>query len=370
MTDHAAPKPAADTAAGAPLRVLYAGTPETAVPVLEALVASRHEVVGVLTRPDAPLGRKRVLTPSPVAAAAEAHGIPTVKADRLRGDAGAEAAAQIRALEADVAVVVAYGALVPADLLEVPERGWLNLHFSTLPAWRGAAPVQRAMMAGETRIGADVFQLEEGLDTGPVFARMHRDVEPGQTSGDLLALLAADGGPLVVDVLDRLASGTAEATPQEGEPTHAAKLSHADGLVDAAGDAGDVGALVNGVTPEPGAWGWMLQDAADAPTRFKLGAVLPHPEDALPDEVRAAAAGDLLAGASKAWLRTGSGALELTRVQPAGKRLMAAADWARGASGSPRLLAGSELADHVAEQQAAHAARLAARTAAEGSIRA
>lgn len=384
MTDHAAPPAAQATAqttaqpaepasaqdAGAPLRVLYAGTPETAVPVLEALVASRHRVVGVLTRPDAPLGRKRVLTPSPVAAAAEAHGIPTVKADRLRGEAGADAAEAIRALGADVAVVVAYGALVPVELLDVPRHGWLNLHFSTLPAWRGAAPVQRAMMAGEARIGADVFQLEEGLDTGPVFARMHRDVEPGQTSGDLLALLAEDGGPLVVDVLDGLAAGTAVATPQEGEPTHAAKLSHADGLVDAAGDAAAVGALVNGVTPEPGAWGWMLADQADAPTRFKLDAVLPHAEEDLPAEVAAASVGDLLVAAKRAWLRAGSGALELTRVQPSGKKLMAAADWARGATGSPRLLAGTELADHTAELQAAHAARLAARATAEGKTRA
>lgn len=388
MTDHAAPTtaqtspqtaaqtpgqtaaPLSEETAGAQLRVLYAGTPETAVPVLEALVASRHEVVGVLTRPDAPLGRKRVLTPSPVAAAAEAHGIPVVKADRLGGEDGAEAAEAIRALGADVAVVVAYGALVPADLLEVPRHGWLNLHFSTLPAWRGAAPVQRAMMAGETRIGADVFQLEEGLDTGPVFARTHRNVEPGQTSGDLLGLLAEDGGPLVVDVLDALAAGTAVATPQQGEPTHAAKLTHADGLVDAAGDAAAVGALVSGVTPEPGAWGWMLADGADAPTRFKLDAVLPHADEALPAEVSAAAAGDLLVAAKKAWLRTGSGALELTRVQPSGKKLMAAADWARGATGSPRLLVGTELADHTAELQAAHAARLAARTTAEGNTRA
>jgi len=363
MTDHAAPT-------DAPLRVLYAGTPETAVPVLEALVASRHEVVGVLTRPDAPLGRKRVLTPSPVAAAAAAHGIPVIKADRLRGEAGADAAARVRALGADVAVVVAYGALVPADLLDVPTHGWLNLHFSTLPAWRGAAPVQRAMMAGETRIGADVFQLEEGLDTGPVFARTHRDVQPGQTSGDLLGLLAEDGGPLVLDVLDGLAAGTAQATAQQGEPTHAAKLTHADGLIDPAGDAPAVAALVNGVTPEPGAWGWMLQDDADAPTRFKLDAVLPHSESDLPDEVAAAAPGALLVAARKAWLRTAAGALELTRVQPAGKKLMAAADWARGASGTPRLLVGDRLAAHTAELQAAHAARLTARTSAEGSTRA
>ncbi|XNZ01524.1 methionyl-tRNA formyltransferase [Micrococcus luteus] len=352
------------------MRVLYAGTPETAVPVLEALVASRHDVVGVLTRPDAPFGRKRVLTPSPVAAAAAAHGIPVIKADRLRGEAGADAAARVRELDADLAVVVAYGALVPADLLSVPTHGWLNLHFSTLPAWRGAAPVQRAMMAGQTRIGADVFQLEEGLDTGPVFARTHRDVRPGQTAGDVLGLLAEDGGPLVLDVLDGLAAGTAHATPQQGEPTHAAKLTHADGLVDPDGDAPAVAALVNGVTPEPGAWGWMLQDDADAPTRFKLDAVLPRPESDLPETVAAAKPGRLLTAAEQAWLRTAGGALELTRVQPAGKRLMPAADWARGATGTPRLLSGDRLAAHTAELQAAHAARLAARTSAEGSTRA
>ncbi|MCR8676522.1 methionyl-tRNA formyltransferase, partial [Micrococcus sp. HG099] len=147
-----------------PLRVLYAGTPETAVPVLRALLDSPHEVVGVLTRPDAPIGRRRVLTPSPVAVVAEEAGVPVVKADRLRGPAGEPALEAVRALEPDVAVVVAYGALVPAEALALPRHGWLNLHFSALPAYRGAAPVQRAVMAGEPEIAADVFQLEEGLD--------------------------------------------------------------------------------------------------------------------------------------------------------------------------------------------------------------
>lgn len=371
MTSHPAPSAEHSTdSADTPLKVLYAGTPDTALPVLEALLGSRHEVVGVLTRPDAPLGRKRVLTPSPVAAAAAEHGLPVIKADRLRGEAGAEAASRIRELGADVAVVVAYGALVPPELLEAPRHGWLNLHFSTLPSWRGAAPVQRAMMAGQTRIGADVFRLEEGLDTGPVYARTHRDVQPGQTAGQMLALLAADGGPLVLDVLDRLAAGTAVAAAQQGEPSHAAKLSHADGLVDAAGTAEAVAALVNGVTPEPGAWGWLVQDDASAPTRFKLDAVLPQTEHSLPAEVAEAGAGRLLVAARKAWLRTGVGALQLSRVQPAGKKLMAAADWARGAAGTPQLLSGAELADHTAALQAAQAARLTARTTAEGNTRA
>ena len=177
--------------------------PDTDDPLLRALLDSPHEVVGVLTRPDAPVGRRRVLTPSPVAVVAEEARLPVLKADRLRGPEGADALQAIRALEADVAVVVAYGALVPAEALQIPRHGWLNLHFSALPAYRGAAPVQRAVMAGETEIAADVFQLEEGLDTGPVFARLTRPVAADETAGAVLTDLAERGGPLVIDVLDR-----------------------------------------------------------------------------------------------------------------------------------------------------------------------
>ncbi|MCK6056940.1 methionyl-tRNA formyltransferase [Micrococcus luteus] len=352
-----------------PLRVLYAGTPETAVPVLRALLDSPHEVVGVLTRPDAPVGRRRVLTPSPVGDVAEEAGLPVLKADRLRGPEGADALQTIRALEADVAVVVAYGALVPAEALEIPRHGWLNLHFSALPSYRGAAPVQRAVMAGETEIAADVFQLEEGLDTGPVFARLTRPVAADETAGAVLADLAERGGPLVIGVLDRLAAGTATATPQHGEPSQAPKLSAVDGLVDPARPVAEVAARINGVTPEPGAWGWLVVDDGAAPTRFKLDGVAPvrAGDDDWPSVLDAADPGAILVAAKAAWLRTADGAARLSRVQPAGRKLMPAADWVRGATAGAALLAGEELADHEAQVSQEAAARAAAREAARNA---
>lgn len=352
-----------------PLRVLYAGTPETAVPVLDALLGSEHEVVGVLTRPDAPVGRKRVLTPSPVARAAEAAGVPVLKADRLRGEAGAAVLDEVRALAPDVAVVVAYGALVPADALEIPAHGWLNLHFSRLPAYRGAAPVQRALMDGVRTIGADVFRLEEGLDAGPVLARLERPVDPGETSGEVLADLAERGGPLLLQVLDSLAAGTAVAVPQEGEPTHAAKLTADDGLVDPAQDVRAVAARINGVTPEPGAWGWLTADDGAAPARFKLDGVAPvrAGDDGWPSALDAAVPGQILVAAKAAWLRTAGGAVRLSRVQPAGRKLMPAADWARGAAAGAALLAGEALAHHEEQARQEAAARAAAREAARNA---
>lgn len=349
-----------------PLRVLYAGTPETAVPVLDALRGSDHEVVGVLTRPDAPVGRKRVLTPSPVARAAEAAGVPVLKADRLRGEAGAAVLDEVRALAPDVAVVVAYGALVPADALEIPAHGWLNLHFSRLPAYRGAAPVQRALMDGVRTIGADVFRLEEGLDTGPVLARLERPVDPGETSGEVLADLAERGGPLVLQVLDSLAAGTVVPVPQEGEPTHAAKLTADDGLVDPAQDVRAVAARINGVTPEPGAWGWLVpadRDDDAVPARLKLAGVLPVAEGAegWPAALDDAVPGAVASAGGAAWLRTRGGAVRLGRVHPAGKKEVAATDWLRGLPAPMALLAGDALREHQ-EAQAEAARRRAATT--------
>ena len=330
----------------APLRVLVAGTPEVAVPVLEAVADSRHELVGVLTRPDAPRGRRRVLTPSPVAARAEQLGVETVKAARLRGDGSASAVERLREITPDVVLVVAYGALVPADLLRLPRLGWLNLHFSALPAYRGAAPVQHAVMSGEESIDAVVFQIEQGLDTGPVFGRVSRPIAPGETAGEILTDLAVAGAPLCTRVLDELADGTAQATPQVGEPSHAPKLTHLDGLIDPSGEAHRVAAHVNGVTPEPGAWGWLATDAPDAePTRFTLVGAHPVGEDELPDSVRSAATGALEVAAARTWLRTGTGALRLDRVKAAGKKLMPARDWANGRPAGARLLCGEELAD-------------------------
>ena len=180
------------------MKVLFAGTPAVALPSLEALLAAGHEVVAVLTRPDAPLGRKRVLTPSPVAARAEELGLPLIKADKVDADA----AAAIAAAAPDVAAIVAYGALVPESALAIPEHGWINLHFSLLPAWRGAAPVQHSVINGDEVTGASAFQLEKGLDTGPVFGTMTESVRPDDTSAALLERLSHSGAVLLAQVID------------------------------------------------------------------------------------------------------------------------------------------------------------------------
>ncbi|MEI5582931.1 MULTISPECIES: methionyl-tRNA formyltransferase [unclassified Agromyces] len=298
------------------LRIVFAGTPAAAVPSLERLAASRHEVVGVVTRPPAPLGRKRVLTPSPVSSAAERLGVPVVDASRLDDDA----TARIAALRPDLGVIVAYGGLVREPLLSTPRHGWINLHFSALPAWRGAAPVQRALIAGDAELGASVFRLVPELDAGDVFATRTRPVEPGETAGAALESLAASGADLVAEVVDAIADGTAVATPQQGEPTFAPKLTIDDGRLDWRRTTAEVDARYRGVTPEPGAHtevdGVRVKVLEAGPA---ASGDWPEPE---PGEVR----GDR----RRVIVGTADGALELRRVQPAGRTAMAAADWWRG----------------------------------------
>ncbi|MDK1327528.1 methionyl-tRNA formyltransferase [Arthrobacter sp. zg-Y1143] len=299
------------------LRVLFAGTPSVAVPSLDALVEAGFDVVGVLTRPDAPLGRKKVLTPSPVAARAQELGLPVIRASKVDD----EAIAAIAALEPDVAAIVAYGALVPARALTVPRHGWINLHFSLLPAWRGAAPVQHAVIAGDDVTGASTFLLETGLDTGPVYGTMTETVRPEDTSGDLLERLSHSGAVLLAQTLRAVDAGAAVAVPQQGDITLAPKLTIDDARVDWQQPALAIRRRINGVTPEPGAWtGW---DGA----RFKIGAAALRPDvtDLLPGQVRFSGG-----GSAAALVGTGSHALELLRVQPAGKKMMPGADWARG----------------------------------------
>ena len=234
------------------MRVLFAGTPEAALPTLEALIASEHDVVGVLTRADARKGRGRTLHPSPVAAVARDAGLDVRTPATLKGEQADDVHAWIGALKADVAVVVAYGRLVPADLLDVPEHGWLNLHFSLLPAWRGAAPVQRAVIAGEEVTGACVFRLEEGLDTGPVYGRLTEAISGRDTSGDLLERLARAGAPLVLDVLRRVEDGSVRPEPQDDAlATLAPVLSSADGLIRWEDPALAIDRRIRGVTPAP-----------------------------------------------------------------------------------------------------------------------
>lgn len=305
------------------LRLVFAGSPAAAVPSLEALIESRHEVVSVITREDSPQGRKAVLTPTPVAEAAEAEGIPVIRANRLAG-AATEA---VEALAPDLGVIVAYGGLVREPLLTTPRLGWINLHFSLLPRWRGAAPVQRAIIAGDDLTGASVFQLVPELDAGAVYGQLTEPIGRHQTAGNLLDSLAFSGAGLLRRVVDELADGTATAVPQDGEVTLAPKLALADGQLDWWQDAATITNHIRGVTPEPGAFTTI--DGA----RLKVhDAVVAH-------EVARLAPGHLEFSAKRVVIGTGTEPIELLSVQPAGKRAMAAADWWRGRPSSAGAVA-------------------------------
>ena len=297
------------------MRLVFAGTPEPAVPSLRVLAASDHDIVAVITRRDAPIGRKRVITPSPVALAAESLAIPTIKTDRLDADA----TAQIAALAPDLGVIVAYGGLVREPLLSAPAHGWINLHFSLLPRWRGAAPVQRALIAGDAVTGAAVFQLVPALDAGDVFGRLEYRVPETATAGEVLSALADEGATLLREVVDSIATGAAQAAAQVGEPTLAPKLGDDDGRIrwDETRDA--VLARIRGVTPEPGAHTTI--DGA----RVKVLAARVAATDAprLEPGVPALHEREVIVG-------TGSEPIALERVQPAGKGPMPGADWWRG----------------------------------------
>ncbi|WP_309108398.1 methionyl-tRNA formyltransferase [Arthrobacter sp.] len=296
------------------MRVLFAGTPAVAVPSLDALLGAGFDVVAVLTRPDAPLGRKRVLTPSPVAARAAELGIGVIHAAKV----DAEIIARIAELKPDVAAIVAYGGLIPRAALDIPQHGWINLHFSLLPAWRGAAPVQHAVMAGDDVTGAVTFLLEEGLDTGPVFGTLTEKVHDDDTSGGLLERLSHSGAVLLAQTLSAVEAGAAAAVPQSGEVSLAPKLSIDDARLDWHQPALTVGRRARGVTPEPGAW------TTFEGQRLKLEPVILRPDtlDLEPGRV-ALREKAVLVG-------TGSHAVELTRIQPSGKKMMTAADWVRG----------------------------------------
>ncbi|HLU63500.1 MAG TPA: methionyl-tRNA formyltransferase [Protaetiibacter sp.] len=295
------------------MRLIFAGSPAAAVPSLRELIASDHEVVAVVTREDAPLGRKRVLTPTPVALAAEEAGIPVVKANRL-----AAVQDELIGLDAELGVVVAYGGLIREPVLSAPRHGWINLHFSLLPRWRGAAPVQHALIAGDTVTGAAVFQLVPELDAGPVFATERVAVGAVQTAGHLLEELSVSGARLLARVVDDIAAGTARATPQEGEVTLAPKLGLDDARLDWTQPAARIDARRRGVTPEPGATTTLDGE------RFKiLDAAIAHGAPPLAPGVVALRGRAVHVG-------TADEPLELLTVQPAGKRAMPAADWWRG----------------------------------------
>ncbi len=296
------------------LALVFAGSPEAAVPSLDALQASRHDITAVLTRTDSERGRRRVLTPTAVASAAERLGLPTIKANRLAG----EATEQLTALRPDLGVIVAYGGLVREPLLSVPRLGWINLHFSLLPRWRGAAPVQRSIIAGDEITGASVFRLVEELDAGELYGQSTQSIGRHETAGQLLNSLADSGAELLLRVVDAMADGRARAEPQRGDVTLAPKLSLEDGRIDWHEDAGTVDRLIRGVTPEPGAC-----TTLDC-IRLKVLEAAPAAGEPI------LAPGRIASNQGRLLIGTGSIPIELIVVHPAGKMAMRASDWWRG----------------------------------------
>ncbi|MEU6126593.1 methionyl-tRNA formyltransferase [Streptomyces sp. NPDC047123] len=299
------------------MKLVFAGTPEVAVPALDALIASdRHEVAAVVTRPDAPAGRGRRLIASPVAERAQEAGIEVLKPAKPRDE---EFLARLREIGPDCCPVVAYGALLPEVALEVPARGWVNLHFSLLPAWRGAAPVQHAVMAGDEITGASTFLIERGLDSGPVYGTVTEEVRSTDTSGDLLTRLAFAGSGLLVATMDGIEDGSLTAVPQPADGvTLAPKITVEDAQIDWAAPALRVDRVVRGCTPAPGAWTVFRGE------RLKViqAALVPDRTDLAP--------GELAAAKNNVYVGSGSHAVELLWVQPQGKKPMRGADWARG----------------------------------------
>ncbi|MFF4117931.1 methionyl-tRNA formyltransferase [Streptomyces sp. NPDC001714] len=300
------------------MKLVFAGTPEVAVPALDALISSgRHEVAAVVTRPDAPAGRGRRLVASPVAERAMEAGIEVLRPLKPREPEFLE---RLKEIGPDCCPVVAYGALLPRVALDVPVHGWVNLHFSLLPAWRGAAPVQHSIMAGDEITGASTFLIEEGLDSGPVYGTVTEEIRPADTSGDLLTRLAFAGAGLLAATMDGIEDGTLKAVPQPGEGiTLAPKITVEDAKVVWSAPALRVDRVVRGCTPAPGAWTTFRGE------RLKLIQVTPVPErtDLSPAEIAV--------GKNSVHVGTGSYAVELLWVQAQGKKPMRAADWARGA---------------------------------------
>lgn len=301
------------------MRIVFAGTPDPAVPSLRRLLDSRHEVVAVVTRPDAVAGRGRKLKRSPVGQLADEHGIPVLTPGKPGDPEFVEA---ITELAPDCCPVVAYGALLPPRVLEIPKYGWINLHFSLLPAWRGAAPVQAAIAAGDEITGASTFRIETGLDTGPVYGVVTERIAVTDTAADLLGRLSDSGAALLEQTLDGVEDGTLQAIPQPADGvSYAPKITVEAAQVRWDQPALAVGRAIRAVTPFPGAW------TTVAGNRLKLGPV-ELVEEVLPErqiEVRK----------TGVFVGTATTAVRLDQVQPQGKRMMAALDWARGARLAP-----------------------------------
>ncbi len=308
-----------------PVRLVFAGTPEPALPALRRLIESpRHEVIAVLSRADAASGRRGSPKPSPVARLALDRGIPVLRPSRPNS---AEFVAELSELGPQCCAVVAYGALLKDGLLAVPEHGWVNLHFSLLPAWRGAAPVQAAIAAGDTVTGATTFRIEPALDSGPVFGVVTEQIRPTDTAGELLDRLAVSGAALLETTLDGIADGALSPVPQPADGVSVAPKVTVEGArVRWDLPAPIVERRIRAVTPNPGAWTMIGEQ------RIRLGPVFVAQEPAAP---KALSAGEIHVDRRDVWIGTGSEPVRLGQLQAPGKRLMNAADWARGARLDP-----------------------------------
>ncbi len=303
------------------MRIVFGGTPDVAIPSLDALADSRHELLAVVTRPDAPSGRGKKLTPSPVAQRAVALGIEVLKPQRPRDE---EFLNRLNELAPDCCPVVAYGALLSQRVLDIPRHGWINLHFSLLPAWRGAAPVQHAILAGDQLTGATTFRIVLELDAGPIFATVTEPIRPDDTAGDLLHRLSLSGARLLVDTLDGIEDGTLTPISQpetDAQVSYASKINVEDARIDWTQPAEVVNRLVRACTPAPGAWTTFRGE------RFKINSTRISDSVLPPGRLEI----------SKRFVRVGTAtqALELEEVQAQGKKPMAAADWARGVAFEP-----------------------------------
>ena len=297
------------------MRIIFAGTPEPAACALTALLASNHDVIAVITRPDARKGRGRTYYPSPVKELATSHDIPVLTPTSLRDND--EFRSELRQLKPDCVPVVAYGNLIPQDVLDLVPYGFINLHFSLLPRWRGAAPVQAAIHAGDAVTGATTFRIDPGLDTGDIIGQLTEPIDPADTADSLLERLAHRGADLLTHTMDMIADGTAEYRPQDGVATHAHKITVADARVDWTQPAESIDRAIRAVTSSPGAWSTIGEQ------RIKLGPVThttdPHMQP-----------GDIHVAKNRILVGTGTTPVSLGRVQPSGKKPMPAADGARG----------------------------------------
>ncbi|RSN35091.1 methionyl-tRNA formyltransferase [Amycolatopsis sp. WAC 04169] len=298
------------------MRLVFAGTPEPAVPSLRALLASeQHEVVAVVTRPDAQAGRGRRVVRSPIGALADEHGIEVLTPPKASDPAFL---ARLAEIAPDACPVVAYGALLPQAALDIPAHGWVNLHFSLLPAWRGAAPVQAAIRAGDEITGASTFRIVKELDAGPVYGVVTEQIAATDTAGELLGRLAESGAKLLVSTMDGIADGSLRAVEQTGDGvSYAPKVTVEDARVSFADPAAAVDRQIRAVTPEPGAWAEFRGE------RLKLGPVTIVDEPGPPP-------GELVVERKRVLVGTASKPVRLGEVQAQGKKRMAATDWARG----------------------------------------